>query len=131
MSIERRTPRRRLYWMAGLAALLLIALASWAPAAGAQYSGTFCEGWRGPNGTCSLPVERATNIQVAQIITQERGGCIRFIGYYGEPVSSWECTTPNYFKNIYHEYSTGFYRAEIQNNSGSAGGYFKASFLTW
>jgi hypothetical protein len=96
--------------------------------------GDFCERIVNPlppQGTCSLPVERATHLEVAAVFTYARAGCIRFIGYHGEPVSGWGCAGSNSFKNIYHPYSTAFYRAEIKNSNQSYSGQFSASFNTW
>jgi hypothetical protein len=77
--------------------------------------------WLPPGGTCDAPVSEAGPDQVFRIFTRERAGCIRVIGYFGEPQSDWHCfpkeswglgfTRPNP--------SGGYNRSSLKNNNNT------------
>ncbi len=96
-----------------------------------DYSGTFCSGWLAPSGQCDMGVGHATHHEIGVVYTHSRAGCIRWIGYYGEPVSGWECAGPWSGKAIYHGYVDAMWRASIKNNNNSEWGEFYGAYNTW
>jgi hypothetical protein len=108
----------------GLAVALLL-LVGWAPAtAQANYG---C--WLGPNATCESPQNQAGQYSRFIITNYERAGCVRALGYYGEPVSSWHCfpkETVAYFDKP--NPNGGWMRSALMNNNSSQPGWFVGGY---
>jgi hypothetical protein len=78
-----------------------------------------------PSGNeCHMPTNLAAYHMFIGVDTQERAGCVRILGYYGEPLSSWQCVGNYSSTQIYNSGAPGFYRGAIRNNNLSNWGHF-------
>lgn len=110
--------------------LALLVVAGQAPAtANANYG---C--WLPPSGTCESPQNEAGQYNRFYITNYERAGCLRVLGYYGEPVSSWACypkETVAFFDKP--NPNGGWMRSAMKNNNMSSYGWFVGGYdkIVW
>jgi hypothetical protein len=93
----------------------LIALMGPISQAGAAYN---C--YLAPNGTCDSPQAEAGQYTTFANYTQDRAGCVRALGYYGEAVSSWNCA-PAWSVAVLVKPNPegGWMRSSLKNNNGT------------
>lgn len=67
------------------------------------------------------------------VLNKARAGCVRVIGYYGEPVSGWQCGAAWAGAEVAVADTGGFYRGSIRNNNqsyaASFSGFFECCYL--
>jgi len=73
---------------------------------------------------CDMLVSQAGHFFEVGIQTSGRAGCVRIIGYYGEPVTNWQCTSAWSHTSILRANDGGYYRGSIRNNNSTYGAYF-------
>lgn len=78
-----------------------------------------------PNGTCDSPQSQAGQYTVFGIFTYDRAGCVRALGYHGEPVTGWTCVAKQSQGSFYlPNPNNGWMRSSLKNNNASAGASF-------
>jgi hypothetical protein len=128
-----RPESRRLGWrlksivggLAVSACLLVVSAGSAVPIASANYG---CQ--LPPNGTCDSPINEAGYYKNFGIFTWDRAGCVRVIGYYGEPLTSWTCVGKQTQGSIYRPGAEpGYYRSSLKNNNTSYSALFQGYYF--
>ena len=72
-----------------------------------------------PEGTCDSPISEAGQYTTFANYTQERAGCVRALGYYGESVSSWNCAGSwSVAVLVKPNPDGGWMRSSLKNNNG-------------
>jgi hypothetical protein len=90
--------------------------------------------WLQPYGQygdrCDQSEQYAAPYAALRVVTHERAGCVRALGYYGEPRTSWVCVTKESVGvvNLPREYGA-LYRGSIRNNNTINGGRFDGTTL--
>ncbi len=114
--------------IAAVAAVLVTVSLMAAPTAQADSISTFCSGWRAPYGQsgdrCDQSPAYAAPYVGFRVYTKERAGCVRGLGYYGEPVTSWVCAPRESEARVGVPNTGGFYRGSLRNNNTNYPGYF-------
>jgi hypothetical protein len=115
--------------MASLVAILAaLCINEAAPEANADSLTHFCDGWRAPYGQhgdrCDQAVAYAAHYAGFRVINRERAGCVRGLGYYGEPVTSWVCAPRESEAFVSIPRTGGFYRGSLRNNNTNYAGWF-------
>lgn len=129
LSFEKASPLRYRSLIAFFAAALLAlgVLSTTAPAAHANIG--FC-GWvylqpLGQAGdSCEQDTSAAKNYAYVQVTTFGRAGCVRGIGYYGEPHTNWVCGPRESYAIANLPNDGGLYRGAIRNNNLTYGARF-------
>jgi hypothetical protein len=110
------------------AILVVLGLVTTAPRAEADSLAGFCAGWRAPYGQpgdrCDQNQAYAAHYAGFRVFTKERAGCVRALGYYGEPVTSWVCAPRESEAYVNLPDNKGFYRGSLRNNNTNYPGYF-------
>src|SRR3982750_119122 len=113
-----------------MAGALLVAMSMFAAgSAPAAKADEFCKSvYLQPYGQygdrCDMPVSQAGHHFEIGIQTSGRAGCVRVIGYYGEAVTSWQCTGSYSHTSILLANNGGYYRGSIRNNNLTYAAYF-------
>ena len=122
-----------------LAALLACAAISTAAAAGpvsqASAGFAFCNGWLKPWGQvgdrCDAENKGPGDLEMVELTTTTRAGCLTYVGWYGEFHHAWECTPAGTVKFLYVPIDGGWHRGSIRNNNKSFEAYFSARQSCW
>ena len=122
-----------------LAALLACAAISAASAAGpvsqADAGFSFCNGWLKPWGQagdrCDAENKGPGDLEMVELQTSTRAGCVTYVGWYGEYHHAWECTPAGTVKFLYVPQDGGWHRGAIRNNNKSFEAYFSARQSCW
>ena len=110
-------------------AFMLIGLSMRAPDAHADSLSRFCASvWLHPLGTagdhCEQETQYAAHYAGFTIHNQERAGCVRGLGYYGDPQTDWVCGPRESTAHVFIPNTGGFYRGAIRNNNTVQSGWF-------
>ncbi len=122
-----------------LAALLACAAISAASAASPVSQATagysFCNGWLKPWGQtgdrCDAENKGPGDLEIVELQTSTRAGCVTYVGWYGEYHHAWECTPAGTVKFLYVPNDGGWHRGSIRNNNKSFEAYFSARQGCW
>jgi hypothetical protein len=111
------------------------AFAATAPAAKAAESlGSFCDPvlllpYGQAGDSCEGSTAYVAHYADVRVYTNERAGCVRGIGYYGEPHTSWVCAPRESFGDVQLPKDGGWYRGAIRNNNTNYYGRFSGAYF--
>ena len=131
----RRSGRRLGVILSGLAIGFVLLTAGGAPStAKADSLFSFCNNvWLAPYGSpgygCDGETAWAAPYAELYVWTNERAGCVRAIGYYGEAITGWTCVPNNSKGGTGLLPPGGTYRGSIRNNNVNYGGRFSGTTL--
>jgi hypothetical protein len=130
--------RRLVLLCTGFACVLatLVVLLGPTARANASSSGWFClSAWLQPYGqsgdSCGQGIEYTNHMFGIAIVAGERAGCVRGLGYYGEPQTGWQCAAAGTNNWIYFPNDGRWTRGEIRNNNSSSPSHESGWYSTY